>query len=675
MRPRLAALALLLLAVAAAPAGAQVPSWGAPRFVDHPPPYSAAPAADTEPLAAISCPTASLCVAVDDLGNILTSTSPGTNPGRWSITYLDRRPAALVGGGFAISCPSRRLCVATDNAGNVLSSRDPTGGAGRWKVVHVINVDTGLFLPGAAGGGAISCPSTKLCVAVNGGDVLASAQPTGSRREWRTTDIDSAVAGPLDGLFGISCPTTSFCAAVDTSGNVFLSRDPGARHPRWTMTHAGTVSQLWAIGCASPRLCVAISAGTITSSTDPARSASWRTRLVDTDSAVLDHTGAVSCTSATLCAAIDSAGDVLYSPEPAGGPAPWWVGARPPPAGLIPPIPSGEAVSCTKTSLCVAVDSFGDGLISPSGHGSGTWHADLIDAFNGIPAISCQAGPCAGVDGEGNVLTSANPGGDSGAWALRHVDAHALTAVACPTESLCVAVDGAGGVVTSTDPFTAHAGWSTADIDAAAPLEAVSCPSAALCVAVDAFGRVLTSTDPPGGSQAWTSVAIDDTYTSQGESSGLTAVSCPTTSLCVAADTAGNIVSSTDPTGGSAEWTVWSVDPDSSGITSVSCASASMCVAADGAHVMSSTDPSGGLADWNVTPSTLGQTSVVCRSRSDCLALNQAGVIETQDPLAPDPTWRTSLHETLELSAISCGPEVCAAGNGVGDIVVGRLRR
>jgi hypothetical protein len=40
-------------------------------------------------------------------------------------------------------------------------------------------------------------------------------------------------------------------------------------------------------------------------------------------------------------------------------------------------------------------------------------------------------------------------------------------------------------------------------------LNAISCPSASLCVAGDQAGNVFTSTSPAGGASAWTSAAVD----------------------------------------------------------------------------------------------------------------------------------------------------------------------
>jgi hypothetical protein len=68
---------------------------------------------------------------------------------------------------YAVSCATATFCVATDDHGNVVTSKDPTGGAAKWKVAQV---DPGRWLV------AVSCPSTKLCVATdNHYDVIAGS--------------------------------------------------------------------------------------------------------------------------------------------------------------------------------------------------------------------------------------------------------------------------------------------------------------------------------------------------------------------------------------------------------------------------------------------------------------------------------------------------------------------
>jgi hypothetical protein len=110
---------------------------------------------------------------------------------------------------------------------------------------------------------------------------------------------------------------------------------------------------------------------------------------------------------------------------------------------------------------------------------------------------------------------------------------------------------------------------------------------------------VFTSTDPTGGASAWTKSAIPVI-------GNLAAVSCPSVSLCIAADGDGNILISTDPTAGASTWTKTSVaqpTPTGNAITTVSCPSVSLCIGAgaDGA-IFTSADPTGGANTWTSAP-------------------------------------------------------------------------
>jgi hypothetical protein len=63
----------------------------------------------------------------------------------------------------------------------------------------------------------------------------------------------------------------------------------------------------------------------------------------------------------------------------------------------------------------------------------------------------------------------------------------------------------------------------------------VSCPSSGLCVAVDDNGNVVVSSNPTGGAAAWTVTNIDGNNSLRG-------VSCPSIDLCFAVDGIGNVV-------------------------------------------------------------------------------------------------------------------------------------
>jgi hypothetical protein len=66
-------------------------------------------------------------------------------------------------------------------------------------------------------------------------------------------------------------------------------------------------------------------------------------------------------------------------------------------------------------------------------------------------------------------------------------------------------------------------------------LQDVSCPAPSLCVAADYAGDVVSSADPTGGPSAWEATPIADSF---GPVS-LDAVACPSTRLCIATDSLG----------------------------------------------------------------------------------------------------------------------------------------
>jgi hypothetical protein len=107
-----------------------------------------------------------------------------------------------------------------------------------------------------------------------------------------------------------------------------------------------------------------------------------------------------------------------------------------------------------------------------------------------------------------------------------------------------------------------------------------------------------------GGAGAWTVTELTH------EKSGLQSISCPSTSLCVALDSAGDVWTSTDPTGGANQWSSTNITEGSpfGSEAKVSCSSASLCVIAPDrviktikmvqfeADVFASTEPTNGAS-------------------------------------------------------------------------------
>src|ERR1035437_6243197 len=106
----------------------------------------------------------------------------------------------------------------------------------------------------------------------------------------------------------------------------------------------------------------------------------------------------------------------------------------------------------------------------------------------------------------------------------------------------------------------------------------VSCPLTTLCVAVDTAGNVLSSTNPTGGAAAWTGASP---YAAIPESEAYDGISCPSRSLCAAVDNYAGDVVTWNPTGPPSSRTMAPIDL-SAELTGVSCASGSLCFVFDG---------------------------------------------------------------------------------------------
>lgn len=226
---------------------------------------------------------------------------------------------------------------------------------------------------------------------------------------------------------------------------------------------------------------------------------------------------------------------------------------------------------------------------------------------------------------------------------------------------MCAVVDESGGVVTTIHPI--YGPWSNvAKIDGKTPLTGVSCPTLTLCVAVDANGNVITSTKPTGGRSAWARpVKIDTATAAGGGPAGLTGISCPTPTLCVAVDGAptGSVFVSTNPAGGAAAWHAAQVATGP--LTSVSCASSTLCVAAGIEHYVSIA-PTGGVSAWKATGLQLGGgvfSAIDCPAIALCIA---TGYGNTNVGLATATTTPTGRPTDWVTSDVESAPPVPGQG-------------
>jgi hypothetical protein len=269
------------------------PTWSAPDDIDG-----------ATALTSVACPSTSLCMAVNGAGDALVTHDASAAEPAWSAPDdIDATNSFVY-----VRCPSISLCVAVDDAGNVLETDDPAAATPTWSAPT--NIDGSHLL-------VLSCPSASLCVAADqAGNVLSTEDPGAATPNWSAAQsID-----PQSGFDDISCPSTSLCVAVDFSGNAFVTNDPSAATPTWTSTHIDS-NALFAVSCASASLCVAGDGqGNVLISDDPSSpTPTWTDTSIDPTAALLD----VSCPSTALCVVVDSDGVALETDDPTAA-APTW---------------------------------------------------------------------------------------------------------------------------------------------------------------------------------------------------------------------------------------------------------------------------------------------------------------------------------------------------------------
>jgi hypothetical protein len=346
-----------------------------------------------------------------------------------------------------------------------------------------------------------------------------------------------------------------------------------------------------------------------------------------------------------VCVGVNGTGSVITSTNPTGKEAAWvasnLIGAS-----------SLNSISCPSIHLCVAVGDGGRVVTStaPAG-GAASWAVTRVAAAGGLAGVACPTESfCVAVDFiTGNALISTDPTGGAATWTpTKLAPANALNAVSCPTVSFCVAIDSFGNAYVSNDPGDGTAAWKLVHIFGTscawtvvqAPpqciLSSVSCPTDSFCVVGDAFGDVIVSTNPTGGPESWKTAHVggaDCTVSETGAPCWLAGMSCPTGKLCVAADSSGRIFTSTNPTGGAQAWRGFV--PPAAGylFDGVSCTDVGFCAAlADdnvaGGHVSTSSNPAGGPNAW--TAAGLGgneMRGISCASRALCVVVDVRGEV------------------------------------------------
>jgi hypothetical protein len=329
----------------------------------------------------VACPSAGLCVAVNNAGGVMVSTDPATGVGSWHVvhglkvlqlggTLGQQNTAAQIDTmAYDLSCPSAHLCVigaagaekpghvpGLPGVASVVYSTNPAGGAAAWHAVSGIDGNAGQIV-------SLTCPSTHLCHALENitesdGDITAipliTHNPTDAAAGWRRT---GGTVG--DYTEGLACPTSPLCVAA-SGGGVYASANALGPAATWHFAmDTNQAGQIDAVACPSAHLCLAApdeagcipcGAGNDLISTQPAAGI-WRRAAVPT--------GALTCPTTTFCVGVaqgtrHTKQDLVSSTNPAGPASAWH---------YLKGLTGGNrlrALACVSPNLCVGVGDSGE---------------------------------------------------------------------------------------------------------------------------------------------------------------------------------------------------------------------------------------------------------------------------------------------------------------------------
>ncbi|HET9073053.1 MAG TPA: hypothetical protein VFN48_00610 [Solirubrobacteraceae bacterium] len=269
-------------------------------------------------LTSLACPSTTLCVAVDSAGNAVTSTDPTGGSGAWTSARIDTartQNASDNAGGVllrGVSCPTTTLCVAVDAVGDALVSTNPTGGAGGWVSAHVDDNTTFACTPAASTPDptlscqpplvGVSCPDVNDCAAVDfAGNILTTTNPLAAT--WTSTP---APGRGYHSLWAVSCAAARLCLTVDGPGDDVISFDPTLPARQQVRRLPASLTNVF---CSPAALCfvAGLNSSGISELLASAQPAAARPAYTSTS---LGDVNGVACTTLSLCLAVDDEGEV-----------------------------------------------------------------------------------------------------------------------------------------------------------------------------------------------------------------------------------------------------------------------------------------------------------------------------------------------------------------------------
>ncbi|HVC71350.1 MAG TPA: hypothetical protein VNC61_13930 [Acidimicrobiales bacterium] len=295
-----------------------------------------------------------------------------------------------------------------------------------------------------------------------------------------------------------------------------------------------------------------------------------------------------------------------------------------------PAVPGVSQISCPSLTICYAAgtNSSAAGDILATTDGGAVWSSDsLPPTTGGVTGISCPTPEICFATEDDAVLHSSDSGGS---WTDQKVPpgSVALDAVACPSTTVCYVVglsSSEGATILGTTD--AGATWTTLGVSSefagagqTTELTAIACPSTTVCYTINGQADYFATTDAGRSWKGLTGLAAGGYGT---------AIACPSTTFCLTVGESG-IVATTDagaswvrqtvplPTGGSG-----------AGLSAVACPTTSTCYATEaigmndqdgGGEIIATTDSGN---SWHITDDTPwygGLSSIACPSTTSCFA-------------------------------------------------------
>ncbi|HTZ88460.1 MAG TPA: IPT/TIG domain-containing protein [Solirubrobacteraceae bacterium] len=306
----------------------------------------------------------------------------------------------------------------------------------------------------------------------------------------------------------------------------------------------------------------------------------------------------------------------------------------------LPGGPSLVGVSCAPNTsqisgLCMAITRLtAFTAVVPSGGYAESQHPNEM-----LNVVCFSVGSCVAA-GSGYV-DIASISGESVGWLSNGHNGGAFNSLGCASESFCIHTQSGSEILWTTSPAE-NVSWNQAN-NPRFEIEGLSCapgtgPGSGLCVAAGQSGYLEQSTAPSGNWSFPESPSGESGRT-------ITGVSCPTTGFCAAVDDQGDLLTTTDPASGAAQWAVQQVDQNRR-LEAISCvAGTTTCVSVDdrGYAVVSEESHAGSPLSIDEGRSLV---SVSCPNLGFCEAVDSSGYL----------TYTTAGAEAPGLGGVTPGP-------------------